>query len=216
MAETDETSPSIYEYLARATAARDEPAKPARHSRHAAVPYGEPSARNASPDVRQRYLGKYRGTVAENEDPLSRGRLLLLVPDVLGVQVSSWALPCLPLTGIATGMFVRPSIGTGVWVEFEQGDPQRPIWTGCFWNAPPQSIPTAALQAPPAIPVVTIETATGGVSVCDAPIGDFGAVCIRSGAAQITLTEAEIQIQAPAVSILTGTLTVNGASLMVA
>jgi Type VI secretion system/phage-baseplate injector OB domain len=186
------------------------------HSREAALPYGEPTARDPSPDVRQRYLGKYRGTVADNEDPLSRGRLIVVVPDVLGTEPSTWALPCLPLAGIDVGTFVRPEVGTAVWVEFEQGDPQRPIWTGCFWNAPPQSLPTAATQAPPVVPVITIETLTGGISICDTPIGDFGAVCVRSGAAQITLTDAEIQIQAPSVSVVTGTFTVNGASLVVA
>ena len=43
-------------------------------------------------------------------------------------------MPCVPVAGIQTGMFTVPPIGSGVWVEFEQGDPDYPIWTGCFWG----------------------------------------------------------------------------------
>ena len=28
-----------------------------------------------------------------------------------------------------------PPIGAGVWVEFEHGDPNHPIWVGCRWGA---------------------------------------------------------------------------------
>jgi phage baseplate assembly protein gpV len=166
--------------------------------------------------VRKRFFGKYRGTVLENGDPLEQGRLIVNVPDVLGLLPSTWATPCLPFAGILMGQFVRPEIGTGVWIEFEQGDPQTPIWTGCFWGDPPQLVPLAAQEsfAEPGVPVVTIETPTGGLSICDVPLGPLGSVCLRSGVAQVSLTDTEITITAPSINLISeGAITVDGATV---
>lgn len=97
-----------------------------------------------------KYYGKYRGTVLNNIDPEQRGRIMALVPDVLGIIPSSWAMPCVPIAGKLEGTFMVPQIGAGVWIEFEQGDPDYPIWVGGFWGAPLE-VPAAAL-IPPAIP----------------------------------------------------------------
>ena len=70
-----------------------------------------------------------------NIDPEQIGRVLVQVPDVLGEIPSSWAMPCVPAAGIQAGCFIVPPIGSQVWVEFEQGDPDYPIWTGGFWGA---------------------------------------------------------------------------------
>ena len=56
-----------------------------------------------------------------------------MVPDVLGLVPSTWAEPCVPLagpTGPPMGVYLVPPIGAGVWVEFEHGDPDYPIWVG--------------------------------------------------------------------------------------
>ena len=82
--------------------------------------------------VRSRYFGKYRGTVSDNADPTSRGRLKVRVPAVLG-EAEVWAMPCVPYAGDGVGFYALPEPGTGVWVEFEAGDPSYPIWSGCFW-----------------------------------------------------------------------------------
>lgn len=79
------------------------------------------------------YFGKYRGTVSNVDDPLKRGRIRAYVSDIFGENESGWALPALPFTGSGAGFFALPSKGTGVWIEFEQGDPDYPIWSGCFW-----------------------------------------------------------------------------------
>jgi uncharacterized protein involved in type VI secretion and phage assembly len=82
--------------------------------------------------IRNRYFGKYRGVVVDNQDPTHRGRLKVSVQPVLGgLQV--WAMPCVPYAGDGTGSYTMPAAGTGVWVEFEGGDPASPIWSGCFW-----------------------------------------------------------------------------------
>lgn len=82
--------------------------------------------------IKGHYFGKYRGTVTDNGDPTDRGRLKVKVPAVLGT-VESWAMPCVPYAGDSVGFYSLPAVGTGVWVEFEAGDPSYPIWAGCFW-----------------------------------------------------------------------------------
>ena len=81
-----------------------------------------------------KYLGKYRGTVVNNVDPMQQGRIQAMVPDVLGDTPCTWAMPCLPLAGPQTGVYVVPVVGAGVWIEFEGGDVSFPIWTGCYWR----------------------------------------------------------------------------------
>ncbi|MCK5232899.1 MAG: phage tail protein [Desulfobulbaceae bacterium] len=82
-----------------------------------------------------RRYGKFRATVVDNCDPQKRGRLKLQVPSVLADQESDWALPCLPFGGLTDqGLFTVPEIGAQVWMEFEEGDISRPIWTGTFWQ----------------------------------------------------------------------------------
>jgi hypothetical protein len=101
------------------------------------------------------FLGKYRGKVVNNIDPLMLGRLIVLVPDVSEFPLS-WAMPCMPYAGKNVGFFAVPPIAANVWVEFEGGDPTFPIWTGCFWG-------DGEVPAKPAIPttkIIKTETVT--------------------------------------------------------
>lgn len=88
----------------------------------------------------RRYWGKYRGKVVDNVDPLAMGRLLIEVPQVAATAVN-WAMPCVPYAGFQVGFFAMPEIGANVWVEFEGGNPDSPIWTGCFWDEGEAPIP---------------------------------------------------------------------------
>jgi hypothetical protein len=101
----------------------------------------------------KRYYGKYRGLVIENVDPMLMGRILAQVPDVLGEIPSSWCMPCVPAAGIQSGMFIVPPLGSQVWIEFEQGNPDYPIWVGGFWGLP-TDIPILATVPPPVLPPV--------------------------------------------------------------
>ncbi len=101
-----------------------------------------------SEDKSDRYYGKYRGTVVNNLDPEQRGRIIAIVPDVQGLVPMTWALPCMPIAGKLQGMFHVPQIGAAVWMEFEQGDPDHPIWVGGFWGAFAE-VPASALIPPP-------------------------------------------------------------------
>ena len=73
--------------------------------------------------MNQKFYGKYRGMVMDNVDHMQIGRLLVQVPDVGGLATSSWAMPCFPHTGLQMGFWALPQVGAGVWVEYEQGDP---------------------------------------------------------------------------------------------
>jgi len=111
------------------------------------------------PAVPRKFYGKYRGTVVQNVDPEFRARLMCLVPDVLGVLPSNWCEACPPLagpTGPPMGVYMVPPIGAGVWVEFEQGDPGKPIWSGCRFGV--GDTPPLALAGNPADPNICIQS----------------------------------------------------------
>lgn len=89
--------------------------------------------------VNSRYFGKYRGVVTDTADRERRGRVQVKVPAIWGERIAHWALPCLPFGGVtAQGFFSVPEVGAQVWVEFEGGDPEFPIWTGTFWQTADQ------------------------------------------------------------------------------
>ena len=71
-----------------------------------------------------RFGGIYRGVVVDNTDPARKLRLKVRVPEVLGTA-DPWAVPCTP-----GGSTALPSVGDIVWVMFEKGDPDYPVWLG--------------------------------------------------------------------------------------
>jgi len=98
-------------------------------------------------------FGKYRGFVTDNADPDKLARVKLSVPALLGDAVTDWALPCLPCGGLSNqGFFSVPAVGAQVWVEFEGGNLDFPIWTGTFWQQSGDA-PTEA-QDPPTTQVL--------------------------------------------------------------
>jgi len=98
---------------------------------------------------RARFLGKYRGQVTDTDDPLMLGRLRATVSDVFGDEPCGWALPCFPFAGPGVGLFTVPPVGAWVWVEFEYGDPAKPIWTGCFFPDDPAAATATVAQLVP-------------------------------------------------------------------
>lgn len=95
------------------------------------------------------FFGKYRGKVENNIDPMMLGKIQVSVPAVLGEGSLSWAMPCVPFAGSGVGFFMIPPVGANVWVEFEGGDIDYPIWSGCFWGV-------GEVPATPAIPQMKI------------------------------------------------------------
>jgi uncharacterized protein involved in type VI secretion and phage assembly len=102
------------------------------------------------------YFGKYRGEVTDNKDPLTLGRIRAKVPVIFGDNDSGWALPCSPYAGKNVGFFFIPPVGAKVWMEFESGNPEVPIWTGGFWGTGD----TPKTPANPDVKVIKTDSAT--------------------------------------------------------
>ena len=149
---------------------------------------------------------------------MQSGRLLVQVPDVLGLSTSSWAMPSFPVTGKQMGFWAIPQIGTGVWVEFEQGDVDHPIWSGC-WYGSAADVPALALTTQPPLSSVFMQTA-GQVTfqMSDLP-GPAGGILIK------TLTGAMIMVNDVGITISNGkgativmtgpTVTINAGALVI-
>jgi uncharacterized protein involved in type VI secretion and phage assembly len=166
----------------------------------------------------RRFYGKYRGLVLDNEDPMQTGRVQVQVPDVLGEALSSWALPCFPIAGDQMGFWSVPAVGAGVWVEFEQGDPDYPIWTGC-WYGSAAEVPTLALATTPPLSSVFMQT-TGQAAfqLSDLP-GPTGGILLRTASgAMIMVNDIGITItngQGATIVLAGPTVTINDGALVV-
>ena len=162
--------------------------------------------------------GKYRGLVLNNIDPEQRGRLLVQVPDVLGLGTSSWAMPCVPMAGMQMGAYFVPLIGAGVWVEFEGGDTEYPIWTGGFWGSVAE-VPALALAGIPASPNIVLQT-TGqnAIVVSDLP-GPTGGIMLKSTTgATLIVNDIGIFIQngkGASITMTGPTVTINNGALVI-
>jgi uncharacterized protein involved in type VI secretion and phage assembly len=168
----------------------------------------------------KKFFGKYRGTVTNVLDPQQIGRIQAVVPDVLGLAPSSWAMPCFPVTGKQYAIMALPQVGTGVWVEFEQGDPNFPIWSGCWFGVAGEA-PAASLLVPPAVPGIVMQTTLQNtLMITDVP-GPTGGIVIKTPAGAlisindtlgITISNgkgASIVMQGPSVIINAGALVVT-------
>jgi hypothetical protein len=170
------------------------------------------------PQQPQRYFGKYRGTVINNIDPEFRGRIQAMVPDVNAVIPGTYALPCLPVGGHQMGMFTVPPIGAAVWIEFEGGDADYPIWSGCFYGSAAE-VPALARIAPPALASVTIQTTLqNGMLISDMP-GPTGGIMLKSTTgASIIVNDTGIYIQngkGASIVMVGPSVTINAGALVV-
>ena len=155
------------------------------------------------------FFGKYRGTVANNIDPLQLGRVQVSVPAVLGGGRMSWAMPCVPYAGSGVGFFAIPPNGANIWVEFEGGDPNYPIWSGCFWGV--GEVP--ALPALAEMKVFKTDTAT--ITLNDIP-GAGGITIETTLGAKIVINAQGIEInngQGGVIAMTGPTVSVNNGAL---
>ena len=178
----------------------------------------------------KKFYGKYRATVLNNIDPLQLGRILASVPDVLGPTPTSWAMPCVPIAGKQSGTFVIPQIGAGVWIEFEQGNPDYPIWVGGYWGIAAE-VPLAALGGNPASPSIVLQSALqNSIIISDMPPAPappvqppptppVGGITLRSTTgASITVNDAGIFIsngKGAVITMIGPTVMINNGALVV-
>ena len=167
---------------------------------------------NLSKEIDEKRYGKYRGFVTSNKDPDKRGRLRLHIPSVLGDQESDWALPCLPFGGgEGYGFFAVPEEGAQVWVEFEEGDVHRPIWTGTFWlqqsdvpeDASSKSVPSTRLLQTPSGHILQFDDEEGEEEFRLYHPADAEIIINKHGSIALTDTNgATLKIDADAVEIV--------------
>ena len=166
----------------------------------------------------EKHYGKYRGTVINNIDPLQIGRLLVQVPDIGGLIPSSWAMPCFPIAGKQMGAYMIPQIGAGVWVEFEQGDQDYPIWSGC-WYGSAAEVPALALAGNPVSPSIVLQTGLQNTLVISDLPGPTGGIMIKSATGATLIVNdtgiyihngkgASLVMVGPSVTINNGALTI--------
>ncbi|MFQ5858553.1 MAG: phage baseplate assembly protein V [Anaerolineae bacterium] len=162
------------------------------------------------------FFGKYRGKVENNVDPQQMGRIQVSVPAVLGEGTLSWAMPCVPYAGSGVGFFAIPPNGANVWVEFEGGDPDYPIWSGCFWGM--GEVPvlpalaftkvlqtdaiTLKLDDTPGVGGFTLEVKPPAVAVPVKLVCNASGVELSHGAASIKLTPASVSINNGALEVI--------------
>jgi uncharacterized protein involved in type VI secretion and phage assembly len=140
------------------------------------------------------FFGKYRATVKNNIDPDQMGRILVEVPGISDYLPSTWATPCVAFAGVKSGFFVVPAVGSGVWVEFEQGDLGHPIWTGGYWGSKGE-LPPLALTGVPALQSIVVQTAEGSALLISDTPGPEGGILLKTfSGASIAVNDAGITI----------------------
>ena len=166
----------------------------------------------------KKFYGIYRATVINNVDPMQIGRIQVICPDVSNIIPTSWAMPCVPIAGKQSGTFVVPQIGAGVWVQFEQGDPDYPVWTGGFWGIAAE-VPALALAGVPGDPNIVLQSSLqNSIVISDLP-GPTGGIMLKSTTgATIIVNDTGIYIQngKGASLVMVGpTVTINNGALVV-
>jgi len=163
------------------------------------------------------YFGKYRGKVTLNLDPNNMGRIQVSVPAVFGDIKTNWAMPSVPYAGMQNGFYAIPPVDSNVWVEFEGGDPDHPIWTGCFWGI--GEVPTMALATPAAIDHILLQTPKQTLLLLsDMPGPTGGIVLSTASGAKITINDIGITIdngKGAKIELTGPTVSINGSAFAV-
>ncbi|MFF7133735.1 phage baseplate assembly protein V [Streptomyces sp. NPDC008196] len=153
------------------------------------------------------FYGKFRGVVTDNTD--DRGRIRATVADVYGSEKSPWALPAVPYAGNGVGLYLIPPVGALVWIEFEHGDPDHPVWSGCFW---------AENQAPATTPEKKVLKTAAGTVTLDETLNKEAVTIETARGLKITIDKNGIEINAGKKGVIKLTqnkVAVNGNALEV-
>jgi hypothetical protein len=143
----------------------------------------------------QSYFGIYQGIVADSQQtPPPLGRIFVRVPDLFGDQVIGPAWPCLPFAGNKMGFFAVPPKDTLVWIMFEMGHSDLPVWLGSFWEEekemPP--LPQGVQQNPNSAVLICTQ---GGHSILLDDAKSGGGITLKtSGGQKIIVTSQSIEI----------------------
>ena len=161
--------------------------------------------------VRSRFYGKYRGIVEDVDDPDNLGRIRARVPEVLGTVTSPWALPSAPYAGDGVGFYSVPPARSGVWIEFEAGDPARPIWSGAWWASGELPEDETGQAATPPLKILRTEQGLllalddddQRISLSDSGGNNLLTIAVQQG--QITIqAQTKVVVEAPQIELVEG------------
>lgn len=156
--------------------------------------------------LRTRFYGKYRGTVVDVDAATMRIRAN--VPSVLGATVSGWCMPCVPYAGPQVGFAFLPEVGSGVWIEFEGGDPSYPIWVGGFWNEgefPSDAAARVKVLVTAAPHEIKLDDDQGSITITD-PNGntvtlDSSGITLANGGEQVVVSSSSVSVNNGALQV---------------
>jgi hypothetical protein len=167
---------------------------------------------NAGRSERQTpHYGKYRGTVSDNQDPKSLGRLKAKVPEVLGEVETGWALPAFPYSGDGEGYYTVPPNGAGVWIEFEAGETSKPIWSGAWYGDNQVPKDGGGTAATPDLKIlrgaqglhVAIDDKAQTVTISDGNGSNF--VVVKAQQSQVRIeAKTKVIVEAPLIDLVDG------------
>jgi uncharacterized protein involved in type VI secretion and phage assembly len=164
----------------------------------------------------RKLFGKYRGRVEDNTDPQGLGRVQVSCPAGLGAGARAWAMPCLPCAEPGVGLSMPPPVGADVLVEFEEGDPSRPILIGCLWDS--------RFTRPPAADDVILTTRSGHRLVLsesrnEVSVSHPGGSAVKldatggvelSASSTIRITAPKVEVEAGLIELEAGTVKASG------
>ncbi len=156
------------------------------------------------------YYGKYRGIVTDNDDPKQLGRLRARVELLSDVEIG-WALPAAATAGAGSGLFAMPPTGAGVWIEFEAGKLQRPVWSGCWWGdgqLPEKPTPGITRLKTPGGHTISLDDTSGSeqIKITDK---NGALIVMKSSGIEISKGGQKIVLTQPSVKINDGALEVT-------
>lgn len=160
--------------------------------------------------ISSRVYGKYRGQVVNNTDPKQMGRLQVRVPAVYGDNTLNWAMPSVPYAGPDQGVFLIPPPGANLWVEFEGGDINAPIWSGCFWGegeCPGTLALTKIIKTPAA--TLTLDELNPAAPVILETVAGAKITFTATGITIETASGAKLELSGPKVTVNNGALEVT-------
>ena len=169
-------------------------------------------------DGKTKYYGLYRASVVNNIDPMLQGRILVTVVEPGGLFPSSWANPCVPVAGKQSGVFVLPAINSGVWIMFEEGDPDQPVWLGGWWSL--GEVPAFALTGNPVSPSIVLQTGLQNMISISDMAGPTGGIMLKTiGGAFISINDVSgvtiFDGKGAMITMVGGVVTVNQGALLI-
>jgi len=157
--------------------------------------------------VRNRFYGKYRGTVTDVD--AGTLRIKAKVPAVLGEQKTGWCEPCVPYAGPAVGLAFLPEKGAAVWIEFEGGDVSYPIWVGCYWRQgekPSDAAPKVKAIVTKGGHKILLDDDAGSVTISDSNENtvtlDASGITLERGGKKIVVSDSEVNVNDGALEVM--------------